>query len=54
MEKNRRSFLKTIGKGAIGAAILSSLPFNLFAGKKTKKKNSIKVKIHPQAVKRTK
>ncbi len=44
----------TIGKGAVGAAILSSLPFKLFAGEKSKKKNSIKVKIHPQAVKRTK
>ncbi|MFA8341754.1 MAG: twin-arginine translocation signal domain-containing protein [Rhodothermaceae bacterium] len=54
MEKSRRNFLTTLGKGAVGAAILSYLPFKIFAGEKNKKRSSIKVKIHPQAVKRTK
>jgi len=51
MEKSRRNFLTTLSKGAVGAAILSYLPFKVFAGKK---RSNIKVKIHPQAVKRTK
>lgn len=54
MEKSRRNFLKNLSKGAVGAALISYFPFKLFAGENHKNKSNIKVKIHPQAVKRTK
>ena len=48
---DRRSFFSIAGKGTIGAMILSSLPFKLFASNNSNKKLK-KVVIHQQAVKR--
>lgn len=48
---DRRSFFSIAGKGTIGAMILSSLPFKLFASNNSNKKIK-KVVIHQQAVKR--
>jgi len=49
----RRTFFQRFGKGIIAAGILSLLPFRISKGEKKPKQN-LKVKIHPNAVKRTK
>ncbi|PIQ07763.1 MAG: hypothetical protein COW71_15410 [Ignavibacteriales bacterium CG18_big_fil_WC_8_21_14_2_50_31_20] len=51
--KDRRSFFLFLGKGALGAILLSSLPIKLFATSNKYKKLK-KVVIHNQAVKRVK
>jgi len=51
--KDRRSFFLFLGKGALGAILLSSLPIKLFATSNKYKKIK-KVVIHNQAVKRVK
>jgi len=47
---DRRRFFNKISLGAVGAVLLSSYPFKLFAGSKNTKK--VIVKIHPNSVKR--
>ncbi len=55
----RRNFFSAISKSAAGLFILNLFPVKLFASDKSKIENkktqsSIKVNIHPLAVKRTK
>ncbi|MCX6149904.1 MAG: hypothetical protein NTX22_05200 [Ignavibacteriales bacterium] len=55
MGKNikRRNFFELFGKGTIAAIVLSAIPFKaLFSNKRNTQ--SIKVEIHPLAVKRNK
>ncbi len=51
-EINRKNFFSRISKGFLGFIVVSSFPFNLFAGNSSSKK--IQIKINPLAVKRTK
>ena len=55
---DRKNFLGRVGKGALAAFIISVLPGSLFSSKiksrKTEKLSSIKIKAHPDAVKRIK
>ncbi|MGD8779353.1 MAG: hypothetical protein PVH88_10380 [Ignavibacteria bacterium] len=48
---NRRKFFDRITKGALGAALIASLPVSLL-GKQKNKINNVKVDIHKSAVKR--
>ena len=50
----RRKFFNRISLGAIGTLLLSSYPLNILAQKKNKFSSDIKVKLHPNSVKRTK
>jgi len=50
----RRNFFSTIGKSILGLMFINSLPIKLFAKNNRKKINSVKVNIHPLAVKRNK
>jgi len=51
---NRRKFFNKISLSTIGTLFLSSIPFNLFGSEKKKSFKNIKVKIHPDSVKRNK
>jgi hypothetical protein len=55
MESNlkRRSFFSLIGKSTVGVVLLSAFPIKSIFGI-GRKKNTIKVKIHPDAVSRNK
>lgn len=53
-ELNRRKFFNRISIGALGAILLSSLPFNLFGKTRNKNVKKVKVKINPSSVKRNK
>jgi hypothetical protein len=50
----RRKFFNKLSLSAIGAVLLSSYPLNLFAKKKNFISTTIKIKLHPNSVKRTK
>ena len=49
----RRNFFKRIGFGLTGTAILSSLPYKLFA-KANRERKKVNVNIHSFAIKRNK
>ncbi|MBK7106435.1 MAG: hypothetical protein IPH62_14235 [Ignavibacteriae bacterium] len=51
---NRRKFFNKISLSAIGTLFLSSFPLNIFGTEKKKSFKNIKVKIHPDSVKRNK
>lgn len=51
---NRRNFFNKITLSSIGTVLLSSIPFKIFADQKKKNFKNIKVKIHPDSVKRIK
>jgi len=61
-EIKRKEFFKTIGKGAIAAALLSFIPVKIYSfvskrinlNKQEHNKNRIKIIINPSAVKRNK
>lgn len=48
----RRTFLSKVSLGAIGAIFLSFSPFKKMSKRKHKIPSDIKVKIHPNSVKR--
>lgn len=50
----RRKFFNKLSLGAIGTAVLSVMPSNLFAKKKHSLPLNIKVKLHPSSIKRNK
>ncbi len=52
-KRDRRSFFSLVGKTSLGAIVVSTLPFKLFASS-TKYSKLKKVTIHNQAVKRVK
>ena len=57
INSERRKFFKKAGASAIGAALLSAVPFGLFAKKQQEVKNpeqNISITINPMAVKREK
>jgi hypothetical protein len=53
-QKNRRAFLDTVGKTALGAALIAAVPGKLFASnsKGDGSKKNTNVEIHPMAIKR--
>ncbi len=51
---NRRKFFNKISIGAVAAFVLSNIPSKLFGSYKKKDIKNIKVKIHPDSVKRNK
>ena len=50
----RRTFFNKISMSAIGTMLLSLFPLNLFAVKKNNLPSKIKVKLHPNSVRRNK
>ena len=57
INSERRKFFTKFGIGTLSAAIVSAVPFKLFAASKQEKKNSeqsVSISINPMAVKRTK
>jgi glycerol kinase len=52
---DRKKFFALISTSLLGAALLGAIPLNFFKSKSnSKKSNSIKVKINPNAVNREK
>ncbi len=49
---NRRKFFDKITKGAIGVALINSLPLSLFAKTKKNVVSNVRISIHNNAVKR--
>ena len=50
----RRTFFNKISISAIGTMLFSFSPIKLFAGKKNNLPSIIKIKLHPNSVKRNK
>jgi len=51
---DRRKFFNRISISAIGALFLSSFPFKFFGFNKHRSNSKVKVRIHPNSVKRNK
>jgi len=50
----RRIFFNKLTLTAIGTMLFSSFPLNLIAGKQKKFQSKIKIKLHPNSVRRNK
>lgn len=51
---NRRKFFNKISISALGAMFLTSFPMNMLGKSKKEENVTVKVKLHPKSVKRTK
>ncbi len=53
-ELNRRKFFSKLSIGALGTIVFSMFPLNIIGKSKSKNITKVKVKIHPNSVKRNK
>ncbi len=51
---NRRKFFNKLSISALGAMFLTSFPINMLGKSKQNKNVTVKVKLHPKSVRRTK
>ncbi len=52
--QKRRDFLEKIGKTAVGSLLLTALPLSKAQSQEKSKSDGLKLRIHPNAVKRNK